>query len=197
MTTSQPPFRFRGALAVAALMLPFALMACAAEDTPANSSSSSDSSSSETPPSASQEARTDDEDSAIGGSGSDTSGSADAAGKAELKLESGIFTFELQSCIITNEDVLLHGPGSEISGQDAYLHVDFTQHDGWYGEVRVDLDATTQFSSSDDFWLFSSERSENAIIAAAPHASLFSVVGDFHFGGQGSAVSAAFEVNCG
>lgn len=133
------PFMTRAALAAATLSIPFLLTACApaADDQP-------------TPP-------------AVGGASSqpdDPAPAADApapapagAGQATLVIGPETWDFELAFCIIDDTDVIAHGPGTDASGADAYLGVDFVRTgDDTDGAARVDVGATGQFQSSDEFY---------------------------------------------
>lgn len=75
---------------------------------------------------------------------------------ATLLLAGESITFELQFCSIDDTDSVAHGPGvSDVSGEPSYLSVEFAREGSVStGEARVDLGATTQFQSMDDFYVF-------------------------------------------
>src|SRR5690606_33049222 len=87
------------------------------------------------------------------GEGNDA-GAADAGGQAELSYGDTSFTAELAFCSLDgNEDALFHGPAFDASGsQVGYLSGDFgglsSSPDG---EARINLGATGQFESTDEF----------------------------------------------
>ena len=73
---------------------------------------------------------------------------------AQLVMAGQSFSF-MTSCAVGEEDILIHGPGSDDdSGELAYLSLDFTTLDGSrHGEVRIDLGTDQQFVSSDDIYV--------------------------------------------
>lgn len=73
---------------------------------------------------------------------------------AQLVMAGQSFSF-MTHCSIGEEDILIHGPGSDDdSGELAFLSVDFTTVDGSrHGTVRVDLGTDQQFVSSDDIYV--------------------------------------------
>src|SRR5690606_23101837 len=62
------------------------------------------------------------------------------------------FTFELALCMVSDQDVLVHGPGSnDQTSEVAYLSIDFSSElEVMAGELRIDLGVDEQFDSSDD-----------------------------------------------
>ncbi|HRQ01152.1 MAG TPA: hypothetical protein PK781_11975 [Terrimesophilobacter sp.] len=73
---------------------------------------------------------------------------------AQLVMAGQSFSF-MTSCSVGEEDILIHGPGSDDdSGEPAYLSVDFTTVDGSrHGTVRIDLGTDQQFVSSDNIFV--------------------------------------------
>ena len=77
-----------------------------------------------------------------------------ARGSAVLSMAGQSFTFALDTCMITGEDVLVSGPGVDDDSQEpAYLDIDLYE-EGMFnaGEARVDLGTNEKFSSSDSFY---------------------------------------------
>lgn len=143
-------------------------------------------------PSPSDSAASDD-----GGAGEGAEVATTAAGVATLDVEGVSFTFDLGFCAIGDDDVLAHGPSADVSGQPAYLDVDFTKLDDvLYGEARVDLGTTEQFSSSDDFYVFSTERGGEHLIEHDSVMSMIDIVGPFFLGGEGQALDGVLELDC-
>ena len=73
---------------------------------------------------------------------------------ATLTMAGQSFTFSPTMCMITDEDVLVSGPGiDDDSKEPAYFDIDLYA-DGSLraGEARIDLGADQQFSSSDSFY---------------------------------------------
>lgn len=137
-----------------------------------------------------------------GPAGSDSSSQSAASpggfdGVATLKIDGTEYTFDLSFCAIDEDDVLMHGPGTSASGDDAYLDGDFVFLDNsWSGELRIDLGITEQFDSSDEFYLFTTHRDGDRLIASVPMMSTFSATGDYWVNGEQTRVTGNLEVDC-
>lgn len=72
-------------------------------------------------------------------------------GTAQISAGDQDFTFELALCMISDEDVLVHGPGSnDDTAEVAYLDIDFTTVSSvMAGELRIDLGTDQHLDSSD------------------------------------------------
>lgn len=78
---------------------------------------------------------------------------AESTGKvATVEVDGKTYEFELTQCLISAEDLLVYGPGSESgTEEDAFLSIDFATTEGRYtGGVTVSLGVTESFASSDD-----------------------------------------------
>lgn len=76
-----------------------------------------------------------------------------AKGSATYTFPGGSYEVELAQCLVSEDDILMHGPGKEEGGSGVgYLDVDVSGITGdMYGEVRLDFGITTQFGSGDEF----------------------------------------------
>lgn len=176
--------RFSRALLVTFCSFPLLLTGCAAEDGGAD----------HTPADVSPEA----EETTDASGSTDSAASGTGTGTATAKIDGTDYTFDLAFCAIGDEDTLAHGPGTSSTGEDAYLDIDFVHlDDSWQGEVRIDLGVNTQFSSSDDFYLFTTYRDDgDMIIANIAVMSMFSATGTYWVDGEQTGVDGNLEVNC-
>lgn len=86
-----------------------------------------------------------------------TSGEATTSkGKATLVLTGESIDFDIQQCLMDEENVLAGGPGKgNEDGQIAYLDVDFVlAPEPMSLGARIELGVDTQFSSSDEGYLY-------------------------------------------
>lgn len=76
-------------------------------------------------------------------------------GTAVVSMAGQSFTFDLAMCSFNDEDVLVHGPGSDDdSGDVAYLDIDLSRVDSFLnGELRIDLGVDERFASSDEIFV--------------------------------------------
>lgn len=163
--------------ATAAFLLTLALAACATPAEPAQDS-----------PAEEKTAASNDEQ---------TSSESTQEGLATLKLSEDAFSFEIAFCSIDDTDIMIHGPGnSDASGEPAYLSIDFVREaDFTTGDARVDLGATTQFESTDDIYVFTTEYQAGDYSLTAD-AESFVLEAEFR-SGDGSAVgSGVLTVDC-
>lgn len=83
-----------------------------------------------------------------------TAAAAQASGStATFSVDGRSFTVELASCVGSGGDMVLHGPAVENgTGVTGYFGGDITPFDGGFtGEFRIDIGASGQFESSDEF----------------------------------------------
>lgn len=114
------------------------------------------------------------DDRATGGeaTGAGSAGGNEAAGgegsrTATLTMDGQSFTFTLNSCLLSDGDALVSGPGADDSGELAFLDVDYydtSEVSG--GQVRVELGTDQPFSSSDRFYSMGDVSSEGDSIQA-------------------------------
>lgn len=81
-------------------------------------------------------------------------GPAAGSGSASVTLTGQSFTFEIDMCMIGEDDVLIAGPGrDDDSGEPAYFDLDFVMMstDDQYGEVRINLGTDQPLASTDQF----------------------------------------------
>jgi hypothetical protein len=126
------------------------------------------------------------------------SGSDNSRGTATAKIDGIDFAFELAFCAVTEDDTLIHGPGTSSTGEVAYLDIDFQYINGnWDGEVRIELGIDTQFASSDDFYLFTTHRDAgDKLIANIAPMKMFSATGTYWVDGEQQGVKGNVEVDC-
>jgi hypothetical protein len=129
--------------------------------------------------------------------GSNT-GSGGSKGTATATIDGTDFTFEPAFCAVTDEDTLIHGPGTSSTGEDAYLDIDFVYLDGkWSGDVRIKLGVKTQFSSPDDYYLLTTYHDMGEkLIANSAATNMFSATGTYLVSGNEPGVNGKVEVNC-
>ncbi|MDT0200381.1 hypothetical protein [Nocardioides sp. AE5] len=82
-------------------------------------------------------------------------GTSAANSRGSVSMEAGgrIFSFTLETCLISDEDFLIAGPGMEAgAGEPAWLEGDlFADEAGdWVGEVRAQVGTTDRFVTTDD-----------------------------------------------
>lgn len=102
-------------------------------------------------------------------------------GEAELTYGDIEFVIELQSCMLSAEDALFHGPALDAAGNGVgYFDGDFTGlADVPYGVARIDLGATQNLQSTDEFVMIGSsagnfvvsDLSESSMIIVGPVAN--------------------------
>lgn len=103
-----------------------------------------------------------------------------SAGEASLTISGDTFTFNIDTCIIQDEDVVIFGPGAhDATGMEAHIEIDFLLFDGeWEGAVRVELGTTARFESTDMFYFFDSAwNNTEAMVAVIPVMKMFEAHG--------------------
>lgn len=77
---------------------------------------------------------------------------AAGAGSVTISMAGQSFSFDADRCLITEEDLLVGGPGRDDDSQEpAYLDIDLTTVSGLKaGEVRITLGTDQQFVSTDE-----------------------------------------------
>lgn len=139
----------RAALSGAAIGLAavFLLAGCAAEAAPA--APGPDEVANEQGDASSEVETTD--DAAGANSTEDTSATP---GSASVTLAGQSFTFDIDMCMIGEDDLLIAGPGrDDDSGQLAYFDLDFVMMstDDPYGEARIEIGTDQPLTSTDEF----------------------------------------------
>lgn len=119
-----------------------------------------------------------------------------ASGVAELMMAGESFTFTPAVCIISENDVVIHGPGvGNESGEPAYLDIDIVNIDDVLaGGVRVNLGATGQFQSTDDFYSYDFAFDNNYGMTYGGHNFFFEA--NFYAGGEENLGPGTLTVSC-
>lgn len=87
--------------------------------------------------------------------GPETGDVGDVKDAASVSMAGQQFEFELSFCSVTEEDVLVQGPGRDVdSGEVAFFGVDLVRVDGWLtGELRIELGVDSEFASGDEAFM--------------------------------------------
>jgi len=85
----------------------------------------------------------------------ETSSEASTPGDATVVMAGQSFTFTTTLCMITDDDVLVGGPGIDDESADpAYLDIDFSTLGSLKsGEVRINLGTDAPMTSTDEFYV--------------------------------------------
>lgn len=130
--------------------------------------------------------------------GEDPSTMEDTAnGEATVLMAGESFTFTLSLCMISDTDILVHGPGTGVEeGIPAYLDIDF-HHDGQglAGEARIERGTDQQFDSTDDFYAANlGDAAPGSTIDVTGNSFVFE--GDFHSALASNIGPGTLSVDC-
>lgn len=118
------------------------------------------------------------------------------SGIAELVMAGESFTFTPAMCIISENDVVIHGPGvGNESGEPAYLDIDIVSIDGVpAGGLRINLGATGLFQSTDNFYSYSFAFENDYGMTYGGNTFFFQA--DFYAGGVENLGPGTLTVDC-
>lgn len=118
--------------------------------------------------------------------GDDAANGTDGSGTAEISFGDTTYTAELASCILQGgEEALFHGPAHDESGSAiGYLTGDFGNlTDVPHGEMRMNIGATEQFDSTDEF-IAMGDSVGQIVITASDESELMVVGGVWDHNGE-------------
>lgn len=115
---------------------------------------------------------------------------------AVLSMAGQSFTFRPTVCMVTDEDVLVSGPGIDDDSQEpAWLDIDLYSEGSFReGGVRIDLGTDQQFSSSDSFFSANIGPGEEYLIMD-DYGTLV-IEATFRANGEASIGPGTFRIDC-